>query len=138
MTLNVGVVAMNDRKPNHESKKIRWWQASSQQPLAFLSLNPCTHTHTSCFPCEGCWTNYLPLCSGYRIARSATACLWTSCSVLFGQCYLRYYKYRDCSNLRHSHCLSVACILSCCCCPLIPPRGSCSDSLFPTHSCGSI
>ena len=38
------------------------------------------------------------------------------------------------------HCLSVACILSCCSCPLIPPRarGSWGNSLLPTHSCCSI
>ena len=34
------------------------------------------------------------------------------------------------------HCLSLACILSCCCLPLIPPsaRGSCGDLSFPTES----
>ena len=57
-------------------------------------------------------------------------------SMQFGLCYLRYYKCYDCANLHHSHCLSVACILSCSCCPLIPPRahGSCGNFLFPTPS----
>ena len=40
------------------------------------------------------------------------------------------------SNLHHSHCLSITCILSCCSYPLIPPRacGSCGNFLFPTVS----
>ena len=34
------------------------------------------------------------------------------------------------------HCLSVACVLSCCCSPLIPPlaRSSCGNLSFPTFS----
>ena len=60
--------------------------------------------------------------------------------MLFGQCHLRHHEHCDCSNLHHSHCLSVACILSCCSYPLFPPRacGSCGNFLFPTHSCCSI
>ena len=50
-------------------------------------------------------------------------------SMFFWHC-LRYYKHQDYSNLHH--CLSVTCILSCCCCPLIPPRtcGSCGNCCF--------
>ena len=52
-------------------------------------------------------------------------------SMLFGKYYLRYYKHYDYSNLHHSHCLSVARILSCCSCPLI------GNSLLPTPTCGA-
>ena len=55
-------------------------------------------------------------------------------SAPLGQNCLCCCKHCDHSDLHHSHCLSVTCILSCCCCPLIPPRarGSCGDFSFPT------
>ena len=39
-------------------------------------------------------------------------------SMPFGWCHLRCCEHCDCSNLHHSHCLSVACIFCCCSCPL--------------------
>ena len=68
-----------------------------------------------------------------QIARSVTI-MFTN---LLPACYLANAtcasccKHCDHSDLRHSHCLSVTCILSCCCCPLIPPHacGSCGNFL---------
>ena len=75
-----------------------------------------------------------------QIARSITIMftnLLPACCLANATC-ASCCKHCDHSDLRHSHCLSVTCILSCCCCPLFPPRahGSCGNSLFPTEGRG--